>query len=440
MDLLEEIYNETSLKNSERLQLNKLVLRILSENTEPAEKQILQSTTLDKKATYIKVFQRAMGDDDASGVISDRATFKEQLATLLWSYEKPGGQAKYAIPFPYFQVPRTKEALDALISSVYPFACKFSPEEIDEDMYGEPYKNEDFDLESVNTSSSYYDCLVHSFLTSMSKCYRQLSKNQRTAFAYYFRRMICPRYLEISDMMHTALYEQRATLSPNPPNYTEHVKISKVLGDIKNNKALQTMDGALKPFVVKGLEEILHGIENETLARNFIKEQSFLEDRHASLLSNAFAVNILMVNDIRGILTIALFSPLIKTAKHTIVFYNPGDGHFRAVRRITDSTFYFENSELEAFQQEETAKLAAFAPTKTRCPFAIGEVVIHKALEKTVEETFWAEREDNQGFMNCAFIRFVGETSRTPIAEIAKKLTIGGKRTTRKQRRIFLKT
>lgn len=438
MDLLEEIYNEASLKNSERLQLNKLVLRILSENTESAEKQILQSTTLDKKATYIKVFQRAMGDD-VNGVISDRATFKEQLARLLWGYELQKGGSNYRIPFPYFQVPRTKEALDALISSVYPFACKFSPEQIDEDAYGEPYKNEDFDLESVNTSSSYYDCLVHSFLTSMSKCYRQLSKNQRTAFAYYFRRMICPRYLKISEMMHTALYEKRATLSPNPPNYLEHERISKVVGDIRKNNTLQPMDGALKPFILKGLEEILHGIENETLARNFIKEQSFLEDRHASLLSNAFAVNILMVNDFRGILSIALFIPSIGTAKHTIVCYNPGDGHFRAVRRISDSTFYFKNSELESFQQEETAKLAAFAPTKTRCPFAIGEVVIHKAVEKTVEETFWEEDEDNEGFMNCAFIRFVGETNRTPIAEIAKKLTIGGKRTTRKQRRIFLK-
>lgn len=439
MDLLQEIYNEKSLKNTERLQLNKLILRIFSENATPEEKEILTSTSSDKTQTYITIFQRSMGMPQ-SGSIGDRAKFKANLAKLLWTYETEGERKNYTILFPYFKPPRTKEELDALISSIYPFACKFSPERVQPDTHGTPYKNKKFKLESVDTSGSFFDCLIHAFLTSMSKCYRQLSDRQRKAFAYYFRRVICPRYIPISDLVHTELYKGRASLSIQPSNYADENATSTVLARISENKILQNVAQELKTLIVKGLTKYMNTIIEETLARNFIKEFEFLEDRHISLLAEAFNVSVILINNIGELITIAQY--IREESTHSIVLYNPGDGHFRGVRRTTDSTFYFESEDAELLQfiKEETAVFKTLE-AKRRCPYTIGEVVLHNGAEKTVRDYLWQEESDSEGFINCASILVVGEEAAIPLAQITKKPSAsGGKRSTRKQKRIFLKT
>jgi hypothetical protein len=443
MDLLGEIYTEHNLKNTERLQLNNLVLRILNNSTTEDEKRILQSTSADKTAIYIKAFQRNMGLRD-TGVIEDRAAFKRGVSTLLWRYEKPyTRRTNYSIPFRHFQVPRTREDLDALICSIYPFACKFSAESIKRDTYaGNPYINDKYKLESVDTSASFYDCLVHSFLMSMSSPYRKLSDNQRTAFAYYFRRVVCPRYIKIDDMIHSALYKQRATLSLTPSNAARIAQMTALRVSLEKNEILQ--DAAIaepKKLFIEAIQLAEKQKFEEELARLYIKEFEFLDDSHAKLFSNAFHINIIILRELPGLgLSMFPIKPNLQEPPptHTLVFYNPGDGHFRAVRRTTDSKFYFTNEEIQDFLNEEAERQLANVP-KTRCAYAIGEVVLHNGVETTVTEHIWASESDAEGYMNCAFVKLENEATAVPIAEIRKK-TSGGKRSTRKQRRIFLKT
>ena len=449
MDLLGEIYTENTLTNSERLQLNKFVLRIFSETATPDEKRILQSTSADKTATYIKLFQRVMRKSE-TGTITDRAQFKSELAKILWTYEKEGTQANYTIPFPYFKAPRTKEALDALLQSIYPFACKFSPERIERDTFG-PYKNATHKLESVETASTFYDCLVHAFLTSMTSCYRKLSKNQRRAFAYYFRRVICPRYFEISDIQFTTLYNQRATVQLEPEGFADVQTSSRLADDIKANMQLQSLtDATIKTLLIKGLETRAKMLTNEMLARYFIREKEYLEDRHIQVFVYAFTVNIVLLSNVQQKITIATYTP-ITPATHSIIIYNPGDGHFRAVRRTTDSKFYFENAELKDFIDEEMGRLSMYG--RAKCDYMTGEIVLHNGVEKTITDITYQSNADSEGFLNCEMVQLNNEMEagifqgrpiqkmkHIPISQIKKKPTAGGKRTTRKQRRIFLKT
>jgi hypothetical protein len=444
MELLGEIYTEHNFKNTERLQLNNLVLRILNQTATDPEKAILQSTSSDKSAIYIKVFQTALGVP-ATGIITDRAKFKRALTSLLWTYEKPppsDRRLQYSIPFRHFQSPRAKEEIEALVYNIYPFACKFSPERIKADGYGEGYKNTKYKLESVDTSASYYDCLVHSFLTSMSTNYRKLSDNQRTAFAYYIRRVICPRYIKITDMMYSEFYKKRKTLSLEASNQVDIAPMTRLRNGIDANEALQEVQsGETKKLIVRALNKAISESNEERLAREFIREYQFLEDEHAKLLADAFHINILIVRKFPGIgLSLFAIAPKVlePNPTHTIVLYNPGDGHFRAVRRVTDSNFYFTNDEIQAFKDEETARQEANVQ-KTRCPYAIGEIVLHNGVEKTVTGYIWESSSDSEGYMNCESVQLNNETVATPLSEVRKK-TLGGKRTTRKERRIFLKT
>lgn len=442
MELLGEIYTEHNLKNTERLQLNNLVLRILNQTATEPEKAILQSTSTDKSATYIKVFQTALGVP-ATGTITDRAKFKRALTSLLWTYENPppsDRRLQYTIPFRHFQSPRTKEEIEALVYSIYPFACKFSSERIEADGYGEGYKNTKYKLESVDTSASYFDCLVHSFLTSMSTNYRKLSDNQRTAFAYYFRRVICPRFTKITDMMYSEFYKKRKTLSLDSSSKADDTPMILLRNGIDANTALQEVQSAeTKQLILRALNKAISESKEERLARELIREYQFLEDEHANLLADAFNINILILTKFQGVgLSLLNKEPKLGNATHSLVVYNPGDGHFRAVRRTTDSNFYFTNDEIQAFRDEEAERMRAVVPT-TRCPYTIGEVILHNGVEKTVTEYVWADRDDAEGYMNCIAVKVNNETVGIPIAEIRKK-TSGGKRTTRKERRIFLKT
>jgi hypothetical protein len=276
----------------------------------------------------------------------------------------------------------------------------------------------------------------------MSSNYRKLSKNQRTAFAYYFRRVVSPRYIKIDDMMHSALYKQRATLSLTTSNAAKIAQMRALRVSLEKNEILQ--DAAIvepKTLFIEAIQVAEKQNFEEELARLFIKEFEFLDDAHAKLYANAFHINILILREFPGIgVSMSPVVPILQEPPptHTIVFYNPGDGHFRAVRRTTDSKFYFTNEEIQDFIKEESARQLADVQ-KTRCPYAIGEVVLHNGVEKTVREHVWGEREDAEGYMNCAFVKLDTEATAVPIAEIRKK-TSGGKRSTRKQKRIFLKT
>lgn len=424
MDLLEEIYTEFKLSQTERVQMNEVVSRILA-----VYKQ-------GNSTSYIQAFQAALGKP-TTGTLEDRDQFKRELKTLFVSYEVQTREPNYKIPFPHFVVPRTQAQLDEMISKIYPFPSKLVKERVTKDS-SNPYKNTKYNLESVETSPSYYDCLIHSFLTSLSPSYRKLSYYQRTAVAYYFRRMICPRYMSISDMKHTELYKERASLSEFPPNYSDRDSLSKLSSEIKEESLA---------LLKKAINTAIQEIDEDTLARHFIKEYIFLEDRHASLLAKAFNINIVMINTIGRVLTIAQFTP-VEATTHTIIIYNPGDGHFRAVRRTTDSKFYFENKDkqLQAFIEEESAKLRTHS--RARCNYEKSEIILHKGVEKTITSIGYGEP-DSEGFINCISVHLDNEKEQgpygqqdkyTPVTEISKKPTAGGKRTTRKQRRIFLKT
>ena len=425
MDILQEVYAELNLSQTERVQMNEVVSRIFT------------AYRKDDSTSYIQAFQGALGKP-TTGTLENRDQFKKELKILLVSYEVQSRERNYKIPFPHFSVPRTQGELDQMISKIYPFPTKFVKERMTKDP-SNSYVNSAHHLESVDTSASYYDCLIHSFLTCLTPSYRKLSNNQRTAVAYYFRRMICPRYMSISDIKHKEYYETRSSLSEFSPNYADRDALSKLSTEIKDES---------QALLKNALNTAIQSIDEDTLARHFIKEYTFLEDRHASLLANAFNIKILLINNIGSVLTISEYTP-VKATTHTIIIYNPGDGHFRAVRRTTDSKFYFENEDtgLQAFITEELGKLRTHS--KARCNYVNGEIVLHKGIEKTITDVSYGEP-DAEGFINCISVQLNNEkekgpyggqrTKDTPIAEIRKKPTAGGKRTTRKQRRIFLKT
>lgn len=176
----------------------------------------------------------------------------------------------------------TIEAIDADIRQTYLVDIAGSEEQISKDTYGVGALNNG-QYESVDTSANYLDCLIHSFLISTCPSFRRLSMRDKNEYADRFRRTVFPTFYSDEERADPA--QHFADIAP-------------------------------------------HGT---------------LQDIHAEKLASIYRINIMMF--IRTQVepqTITLTPVGIEYEdRPCIVIYNPGDLHYRAVRRIADGQFLF---------------------------------------------------------------------------------------------------
>ena len=161
-------------------------------------------------------------------------------------------------------------------------------ENINKDKFGTPFEDTTLNLSSINTSINKFDCLIHSFLDCTCTNFRKLTQSQKDSYANWFRR----EYFY-------SLFEKSQTN-----------KIYKFLG--KDDSLFNELLSDLKPVV-------------------------YLQGYHALLLAELYKINIIVITKVRGQFKQA---KLDSGSDKTIIIYNPGDGHFRGVRKNSD-TFMF---------------------------------------------------------------------------------------------------
>jgi hypothetical protein len=135
----------------------------------------------------------------------------------------------------------------------------------------------------VNTSSNKNDCLSHSFLIDVSPNFRRLNQQDKNAYADWFRRSAMPTY------------------------YTESEKT------------------------------------NPSNEFDLIDTERFLTDLHAEKLARTFNVNIIVFQRVST--SVNAVELCCDKNQPTIVIYNPGDLHFRGVRRKRDNKYLFTREE-----------------------------------------------------------------------------------------------
>lgn len=158
-------------------------------------------------------------------------------------------------------------------------------------------------LQSIYTSGNYYDCLIHAFLGDTCASYRRLTNSQKNVAANVFRRRIFPKYPEFQSM--NSLSQQM------------------VISNITTKEGRKI---GLGSSVAKKLGEIF-SLNIVVLTRDDIEERAELMNHYGFGLQ-AF-LNTLQLN----------------SANNFIFIYNPGDFHFRSVRRVSDNTYVFPYAE-----------------------------------------------------------------------------------------------
>lgn len=416
-EILDEMSERYNLKYLDKLRLVEVARRFMKDNGKADD------------VDYRQAFSEILG------IAPTKASFLQHIFVRLASYEREANreESPYTIPFAFTTTPRTIQELDALIHSIYPLS-RFLNEKIDEDRHGKKYKNTTFNLESVHSSAFNYDCLIHSFLTCMSMRFRMLRQTQKDAFAYYFRRYICPRYLPISDFIHRRLLEERESIEIPELTYEEESRRDEGRNEmVRAINENETLVSTQKREAVSALQASWQMQKSLESAAKFVKEYYFLEDEQGKILAEAFQVNLVYIQLVaKGEVQPTLFHSK-EGNTHTIFLYNPRDGHFRGVRRLggESGTFLFSNEDAETIVAGLSPPPAAL---RTECNFAAGETVIHNGKEKKIQDIDYDD--GRTGVLRCISVRFEGDLrTSVPISAIQKKPSSGGYHKTRKVKR-----
>jgi len=171
-------------------------------------------------------------------------------------------------------------------------------ENINKDTFGTPFEDKTLNISSINTSINKFDCLIHSFLDCTCSNFRKLTQSQKNSYADWFRR----EYFY-------SLFEKSSTN-----------KIYKFLD--KDDSLFNELLGDLKPIV-------------------------YLQGYHALLLAELYKINIIVITKSKGKF---IQAKLDSASDKTIIIYNPGDGHFRGVRKNSDTYIFTkdDNSFIES--------------------------------------------------------------------------------------------
>ena len=163
------------------------------------------------------------------------------------------------------------------------------PDNINKDNFGISFEDATFNLSSINTSTNNFDCLIHSFLDSTCLNFRKLLQSQKNSYANWFRR------------------EYFYSLFKKAPTN----KIYNFLN--RDDELFNELYSDIKPVV-------------------------YLQGYHALLLAEIYKINIIIVTKVRDQTLKA--AKLDSGSDNTIIIYNPGDGHFRSVRKGANTFIY----------------------------------------------------------------------------------------------------
>jgi hypothetical protein len=168
------------------------------------------------------------------------------------------------------------------------------PLNIIEDKFGEMYKNDILKLTSNNTSINKFDCLIHSFLDNISENFRKLTNEQKNEYASWFRR----------EYFYSLFTKDQS---------------NKIYKFLNNESLFDKLLDDIKPVV-------------------------YLSGYHALLLAELYKINIIIITKNEGKYVSAVLG---KFKEPTIIIYNPGDGHFRSVKKNDSNKFIFDSTDNE---------------------------------------------------------------------------------------------
>lgn len=183
----------------------------------------------------------------------------------------------------------TVDGVDRHIQACFPEESRM-PQQLMLDTYGEGLQRHPY--YSIDTSPNNNDCLIHSFLINLSPSFRSLPLQKKELYADWFRRRMMP-----------ALYSVQEKITPR-------------------------------------LEfELIEGFE-------------FLSDAHAEKLARAFSINIITLEQIVANAAFRVQAARLccsgNEAQPSMVIYNPGDEHFRAIVNTDRNTFLLSPEEAAA--------------------------------------------------------------------------------------------
>lgn len=183
----------------------------------------------------------------------------------------------------------TMDGVDTHIQQCFPDESRM-PQQLMLDTYGEGLQRHPY--YSIDTSPNNNDCLIHSFLINLSPSFRSLPLQKKELYADWFRRRMMP-----------ALYSVQEKIT-------------------------------------------------DRFEYNLVEGFDFLSDAHAEKLARAFSINIITLEQIVANAAFRVQAARLCCAGNetqpSMVIYNPGDGHFRAILNTDRKTFLLSPEEAAA--------------------------------------------------------------------------------------------
>lgn len=219
--------------------------------------------------------------------------------------------------------------IDEDILEKYPDVKK-QKESIREDIYYGKQLIVDKKYKSVDVSINKFDCLIHAFLIDVSLNFRKLTQPEKNEYADKWRR----------------------------------------------------------EFFVTAFDE-----ETEEEARDEVLEVEYLGEPHIRKLIDIFHINIIMFErsgaGIKATINLGGLDNMLAD-EPVYIMYNPGDGHFRAVREMPANRFLFDTDDAEQIMAKHGLDMVpGAAPT---CDYKNGDEVIHEGEVKIVHQAIYPDR------------------------------------------------
>jgi hypothetical protein len=248
--------------------------------------------------------------------------------------------------------------IDEDILEKYPGVNKRTTQSIREDIYYGKQMIVDNKYKSVDTSINKNDCLIHAFLIDVSLNFRKLTQKEKDAYADNWRR--------------------------------------------------QVFITAFDPVT-------------EAAARAEVESRSFLGEAHIQKLIDIFHINIVVFQRVAGAMRASVNLEAddenILEGQPVIIIYNPGDGHFRGVRKMPDNKYFFETE--EAYEIMSLYGISAAPLAAPTCEYVAKEEVIHDGQIKTILQLIYPERFSGD-VPRCIGVQFTPGGPVVPLDQIQK--------------------
>ena len=250
-------------------------------------------------------------------------------------------------------------------------------------------------LERMVASSNNYDCLIHSFLTSISQSFRKLDEDDKNEFANFFRRRIFLTLPVIRQYLNSPTHTGTYIYACSRCN-EEFDSIAEFEQHLVTNHTNRY------PFIRRNFEDAF---------RARVMGKMFLSDTEIMLLAAQFRISIFTVSEITGreLRTsiyhrenlIGLLPPdvggslrRVENFQNTIGFYTRDNSHFEPLRMISGRNYYLSRnsllrgrplfsaslySDVERKKRNSTRKISPVVK-RIECPICDKTFVVSKSL------------------------------------------------------------